>query len=276
MRRMGIGLQLYTLRDETKADFPGTLRKVAALGYEGVEFAGYGGLSADSMKELLRETGLQAIGSHVSLQRLREDLQGEINYLKTIGGRYLICPYVADDERRTPEDWKQIIAFFSEVGAEVKKQGLTFAYHNHAFEFEMNIGEEYVFDAIYSGTSPEAVQVEMDVCWVKYAGVDPLAYIEKYAGRLPLLHLKDFNRDEDAIRAFNEKIEQQIGVNLNLRMVTLELGLGEVPLKEVIAAASDAGVEWLVVEQDFSHQNPPLQSVENSMNWVKQNYLSLV
>ena len=273
---MGIGLQLYTLREETKADFPGTLRKVAALGYEGVEFAGYGGLSADSMKQLLEETGLKAIGSHVGLQRLREDLQGEIDYLKTIGGRYLICPSIPTEERQSPDDWKKLIAFFRETGEEVRKQGLVFAYHNHAFEFEMNIGDEYAFDALYSGTPPEAVQVEMDVCWVKYAGVDPLAYIAKYAGRLPLLHLKDFNRDEDAIRAFNEAIEKQIGVNLNIRMVTLELGQGEVPLQDVVAAASDAGVEWLIVEQDFCQNNPPLQSVENSLNWVKQNYLQFV
>ena len=84
MRRMGIGLQLYTLRDETAVDFAGTLRKVAELGYEGVEFAGYGGLSAAEMQELLQETGLQAVGSHVGLDRLREDLQGEIDYLKAI------------------------------------------------------------------------------------------------------------------------------------------------------------------------------------------------
>ncbi|MCZ8522576.1 MULTISPECIES: sugar phosphate isomerase/epimerase family protein [Paenibacillus] len=254
MRRLGIGLQLYTLRNETAADFAGTLRKVAQLGYEGVEFAGFGGLSAEELSALLGEVGLKAIGAHVSLQSLEEDLQGQIDYIKAIGGQYVICPYVADERRATPEDWQKLFAFFEEVGAEVRKQGLTFAYHNHAFEFELNVGEEFVFDAMYSSTSPEAVQVEMDVCWVQFAGQDPLAYIPRYAGRLPLLHLKDFNKDEQG------------------GMQTLELGQGAVDLKGVIAAASEAGVEWLIVEQD-NCQNPPLQSVENSLEWVKANYL---
>lgn len=276
MRKMGIGLQLFTLRDETAADFAGTLRQVAELGYEGVEFAGYGGLSADELKALLQELELKAIGSHVSLQSLRENLEGEIDYLKTIGGQYLICPYIGEDDRTTADDWKRIFAFFEEVGAEVKKQGLTFAYHNHSFEFELEIDGEFVFDAMYAQTSPDSVQVEMDVCWVKFAGQDPLTYIAKYAGRLPLLHLKDFSRDKDLIEAFNEKLAQQFGHNkFNIQMATLELGQGEVPLTDVIASASDAGVQWLVVEQDVC-QIPPLQSVANSMNWVKQNYLQLV
>lgn len=254
MRRMGIGLQLYTLRDETAADFRGTLRKVAELGYEGVEFAGYGGLAKEELRDLLQELGLKAIGSHVGLQQLRDDLQGQIDYLKTIGGQYLICPYVAEEDRRTEEDWKSLFAFLQEAGTAVRKQGLIFAYHNHAFEFEMNVGGSYVFDAMYETTSPEAVQVEMDVCWVQFAGQDPLAYIPKYAGRLPLLHLKDFGKDD------------------NGQMKTLELGLGVVDLPKVIAAASEAGVEWLVVEQDVC-QKPPLQSVANSLQWVKTNYL---
>ncbi|UVI28551.1 sugar phosphate isomerase/epimerase family protein [Paenibacillus spongiae] len=255
MRKMGIGLQLFTLRNETAADFAGTLRKVAELGYEGVEFAGYGGLSTAEMKELLKETGLKAVGSHVGMDRLREDLQGEIDYLKAIGGRYIICPWLPESERGQVEDWKKHIEFWIETGAEVRKQGLQFAYHNHDFEFHLQMDGEYVFDAIYSASAPEDIQVEMDVCWVQFAGQDPLAYIRKYAGRLPLLHLKDFTKDEQG------------------NMVTLELGQGDVPLKEVIAAASEANVEWFLVEQD-NCQNPPLESIANSLNWVKENYLS--
>lgn len=254
VRRMGIGLQLYTLRNETAADFEGTLRQVAELGYEGVEFAGYGGLSSEEMKKLLDSLGLKAVGSHVGLQRLREELQGEIDYLRTIGGQYLICPYIVEEERKTAEDWKRLFAIFEEVGSEVRKQGLTFAYHNHAFEFELEVDGTFAFDALYAQTSPESIQTEMDVCWVQFAGQNPLDYIPKYAGRLPLLHLKDFSKDEQG------------------GMKTLELGQGVVHLPEVIAASSDAGVEWLIIEQDHC-QNPPLTSVANSLNWVKQNYL---
>ena len=77
------------------------------------------------------------------------------------------------------------LLLLEEVGAEARKQGLIFGYHNHAFEFEAEVDGQFVFDAMYSATTPEAVQVEMDVCWVQFAGQDPLAYIPKYAGRLP-------------------------------------------------------------------------------------------
>ncbi|NMO96452.1 sugar phosphate isomerase/epimerase family protein [Paenibacillus lemnae] len=255
MRRMSIGLQLYTLREETAADFKGTLRKVAELGYEGVEFAGYGGIPAEEMKALLDELGLKAIGSHVGLHLMRENLQQEIDYLKTIGAKYMICPFVLPEDRKGEEDWKSLFSFLEEAGAEATKQGLIFGYHNHDFEFTDHVGSETVFDAMYTAVSPEFLQVEMDVCWVQFAGQDPLAYINKYAGRLPLLHLKDFDKDE------------------NGGLKTLELSQGIVDLPAVIQAASDAGTQWLIVEQD-NCQNPPLQSIENSLNWVKNNYLN--
>ena len=254
MRTMGIGLQLYTLRSETAADFEGTLRKVAELGYEGVEFAGYGGLPAEQLGALLKELNLKAIGAHVGLKNLRDNLQGEIDYLRAIGGTYLICPSIPKEEREDAEGWKRLFAFFEQAGAEARKQGLVFAYHNHAFEFGLDVDGQFAFDALYSHTAPDSVQVEMDVCWVQFAGQNPLEYIARYNGRLPLLHLKDFSKDEEG------------------KMKTLELGQGDVQLSGVIEAASEAGVEWLIVEQDHC-QNPPLQSVANSYGWVKKHYL---
>jgi len=253
MKRLGIGLQLYTLRDELEKDFKGVLREVAALGYEGVEFAGYYDTAAAELKQLLDELGLKAIGSHVSVEKLRDNLQGEMDYLKTIGGKYLICPYVAPENRQKPEDWKTLFAFFAQVAAEAKKQGLQFLYHNHEFEFEMEVDGRSAFDALYASTDREEVQVELDVCWVQFSGNDPLAYIANYAGRLPLIHFKDFTKDAEG------------------KIVTLELGLGVVQLDQVIQAAERAGAEWLIVEQDRC-QKAPLTSIANSMNWVKEHY----
>lgn len=255
LKRMGIGLQLYTLRDETARDFAGTLRKVAELGYEGVEFAGYGGLKAEEMKDLLAELKLQAIGSHVGYAKIRSDLHSEIAYLKTIGAKYLICPNLNVKEFETEEDWKALFALFAEAGEACAKEGLTFCYHNHAFEFEIRVDGGYLFDALYSATPPAVVQAEMDTGWVQYAGQDTLAYIARYAGRLPLIHLKDYDGNQE-----------DGGIN------TLELGRGVLPLKDIIRASSEAGAEWLIVEQDRC-ANPPLQCVETSIEWLKANYL---
>ncbi len=252
MTKARIGLQLYTLRDNLAADFEGTIRQAAALGYQGVEFAGYYNRSAEDVRALLDELGLTAIGSHVGLQQLTDDLQGQIDYIKTIGGKLLICPSLPMEARESEEAWRSTYAQLQAIGEEVRRQGLTFAYHNHAFEFEMQVDGEFAFDAMYSATTPEAVQIELDVCWVQFAGEDPLAYIRKYAGRVPTLHLKDFTKDAEG------------------NIVTLELGQGDVALLDVIREAEEAGINWLIVEQDRC-QNPPLESVTNSMNWLKSN-----
>ncbi|MCL6459014.1 MAG: sugar phosphate isomerase/epimerase [Gorillibacterium sp.] len=250
MRRMGIGLQMYSLRNETAGDFRGVLRKVSKLGYEGVEFAGYGDVPAEEMKALLQELKITAIGGHVRYPNLKERLEQEITYLKTIGASYIVCPNIPLEERK---DWHRLFEFLKSVAQEAQSQGLQFAYHNHDFEFEEKVGAEFVFDALYQSLPASLATAEMDIGWVQFIGQDPLAYIKKYSGRLPLLHLKDFQHATDG------------------SIDTLELGAGLVDLPEVIRAASDAGTQWLIVEQDKCHK-PPLECIETSIQWLRENY----
>ncbi|GBF75642.1 hypothetical protein PA598K_04062 [Paenibacillus sp. 598K] len=254
MSKMGIGVQMYTVRDAASADMEGTLRQIAEMGYEGVEFAGYAGVPADRMRDLLQELNLKAIGSHVSLDSLINDLQGEIAYLKTIGATYAIIPYVGEEVRESAETWQALFDRMQSIGETMKENGLTLCYHNHAFEFDLKIDGEYVFDAMYSKLDAAVLQCEMDLGWVQYAGEDPLAYIAKYAGRLPLLHLKDFREGPK---------DQPID--------TVELGQGDLSLLPIIEAAGQAGVQWIIVEQDRC-ANPPLESVRTSREWLKANY----
>jgi sugar phosphate isomerase/epimerase len=253
MAKMGIALQLYTLRDETAKDFAGTLRKVAEIGYQGVEFAGYGGLSPQEMKALLAELNLKAVGSHVGLARLRDHLEEEIAMNVAIGSKYIVCPWLSEEDRRLP-GLQATLELFNEAASKLAKHGIQFGYHNHAFELEEKIGDRWLFDEIFARTPAEQVKVEMDVCWVTVAGQDPVEYIAKYAGRLPLIHLKDIRKEADG------------------QVLTVELGKGAVDLPAVIEAAGKAGVEWLIVEQDHC-QNPPLESVASSMAWLQENYL---
>ncbi|MFC0215958.1 sugar phosphate isomerase/epimerase family protein [Paenibacillus chartarius] len=253
MAKMGIALQLYTLRNETATDFAGTLRRVAEIGYEGVEFAGYGGLAPQELKALLAELNLKAVGSHVSLARLKDNLDEEIEMNLAIGNKYVICPYLVEADRQEP-GLHATLEVFKEAAEKLAQHGIQFGYHNHAFELEEKVGDKLLFDHIFAELPADKAVVEMDVCWVTVGGQDPVAYIGKYAGRLPLLHLKDIRKDDEG------------------KIQTVELGQGDVDLPAVIEAAGNAGTEWLVVEQDHC-QNPPIESVTNSMGWLKQNYL---
>ncbi|SHE09697.1 Hydroxypyruvate isomerase [Chlamydia abortus] len=253
MGRMGIGLQMYTLRDETARDFPGTLRKVAALGYEGVEFAGYGGMTPPQLKNLLEELQLRAIGSHVSVSDLKDRLEEVVEMNAAIGASYVVCPYLTV-EQRSEGALADTVSLFQKASRELAKHGIRFGYHNHDFELTETVGGERLFDRLFGMMSNEECFVEMDVCWVHHGGQDPLEYIRKYAGRVPLIHLKDMRTLEDG------------------KAQTVELGQGEIDLPAVISAAGSAGAEWLIVEQDHC-QNPPLESIETSMRWLKTNYL---
>lgn len=257
MKRMEIGLQLFTLREQLEADFEGTLRHVAGLGYEGVEFFHYGDIPANKMRALLDELGIKAIGSHIQLSNLKENLDYEITYLKTIGAKYAICPWLAP-EIRDVDSWKQHLVDLAEIGRACTEQGIEFLYHNHEFEFNTLIDGEMVFEVLFNRVPATDLKVEMDIGWVQYSGIDPVAYINKYAGRLPLLHLKDFLQE-------SRDPEKQID--------TVELGQGSLPLHNIVKAASDADVEWIIVEQD-SCTNPPLESVATSYKWLQENYLN--
>lgn len=235
-----VAVQLYTLRDLTKTDFVGTMEKVAAMGYEGVEFAGFGGLDAKELKSVINKLGLKAAGSHVGIDMLREKLEEVIEYHLEIGCKYIICPWAKLEKE---EEYVELAAFLDKAGALCREKGLVLAYHNHDFEFKVINGEKGL-DMLYRLTDPANLSFELDTCWVYFSGNDPVEYVKKYSGRLPLVHLKDLksmHHDDFAI-----------------------LGEGIINVKEIAAASSSASVEWVVVELD-SCPGEPLFCVEQSL-----------
>lgn len=241
-----IGLQLYTLREELEQDFEGTLRKVAELGYAGVEFYHFFGRTAEEVVVLLQETGLTALGAHRPYEAMLNDTEQEISFNLAIGNRNLTVPYLTEEQR----NWDEVAANLRTIGEKCNARGAVLSYHNHDFEFTEQFGGRTAFDGIFEEVPAEVLKVEMDTCWVYYGGYDPVEYINKYAGRLPIIHLKDMKKYEDGSAE------------------TVVLGEGEVNLAAILEAADAAGVEWAVVEQDYCSRSP-LESVADSLKWVK-------
>ena len=241
-----IGLQLWSIKEELEKDFKGTLKKVAQIGYDGVEFAGYGGLSSLELKELLSELGLKACGSHVSLTELTENIDEVIEYSLEIENKYIICPYA---EFNSKEEVLEFAAKLNVMGEKCKAKGLIFGYHNHAHEFSEFHGE-YVLDLLYKGTDAELVKAELDTYWVEYAGVNVVEYIKKHSGRFELIHLKDMQIVGDTKQS-------------------TEVGNGIIDFPSVISEAEKQGATWLIVEQEY-FTKPTLESVEISYNNLKE------
>nr|WP_315614742.1 sugar phosphate isomerase/epimerase [Alkalihalobacillus sp. MEB130] len=246
---MKVAIQLFTLRDSCKEDFVGTLKKVAQLGYDGVEFAGnWGGLEARELKALLEEMGLQAAGSHVPLHMLENDLDEVIEYQKQINCQYITCPNLPEDRRGGIEEYSQLAKLLTKFGEKCAENGMKFSYHNHAFELE-DLGGKQPLNILLDESSPEVVNAELDIYWLTKAGENPVEWIEKYKGRTPLLHLKDMTTDGEQFFA--------------------ELGTGGVDLESSIRAGVQAGVEWFIVEQDQTKRDP-FESATISLNYLKK------
>lgn len=248
MAQTRVGLQLYTVRDAMERDFEGTLKRVAELGYQGVEFAGFYGRTAEQVKDILTETGLVALGAHTPYVRLRDALDEEIAFNKAIGNRYLVFPFLEEADRNR---WDEVIEDLKAIGRRCAEEDMVLFYHNHEFELTESLDGQPVLDAIYSRVPAELLKVELDSCWVSYAGYNPLEYITEYKNRLPLLHLKDMITRTDGSAE------------------TVALGKGEVPIKEIADAALAIEVEWLIAEQDNCGDLDPLECIATSMDWIK-------
>jgi sugar phosphate isomerase/epimerase len=246
-----IALQLYSVREDLANDFEGTLRKVKALGYDGVEFAGLFGHKPETIKKLLKEIGLTPISAHVPFANLVADPQGLVNAYAEIGCKYIVIPYLTPEYRPNGEKFKDVIEGAKIVGKTAQDHGLTLLYHNHDFEFQ-KINGEYALDVLYKSVPADLLQTQIDTCWVNVAGEDPAAYLRKYLGRSPVVHLKDFVMPGKK----PEKMYELIGIQADKKETEVAafefrpLGFGAQDFPKILQACKAVGTEWVVVEQD--------------------------
>ena len=253
-----IGVQLYTVRDLMKEDFDGTIAKVAQVGYKEVEFAGYFGHTAQQVKDILQKNGLTAPSTHVQYDELDEKFPSVIEFSKTVGMDYIICPWIPEELRKSPDIWKQASDKFNKCGEQTKKAGMQFGYHNHWFEFLPTNGK-LPYDELLKDCDPNLVKMEMDLCWAVAAGADPVKYFEKYPGRFPLVHVKDLKT--------KPKITSGGAQNYGDTVDLTEVGSGIIDWKRIFAHAQQAGIKHYIVEHD--HPKQPIESITKSYQYLE-------
>ena len=250
MPNMGIGVQLYTLRDLTAKNFARTINAVAKLGYQSVELAGYGDLkSPKDVKKALDDAGLKAPAGHYAIDVLEKEAERIKDEAELLGLETVVVPYLAEDRRKGADGYKRTAELMNEIGNVMHGVGLELAYHNHSFEFEKFDGK-YGLDILYENTMAHLVKAEIDVYWVKHGGADPAALIDKLGDRVRLLHLKDMGPEPEKRFA--------------------EVGTGSLDFKAILAAAEKHGVRWGMVEQDNTYDTPPLDAIRTSYENLKK------
>ena len=245
--RIPIGLQLYTVRTLMEHDFDGTLAKVAAIGYEEVEFAGYFGHSPAEVRDALRRHGLTAPSTHIELPATDDAWSRTLDEANAMGHHWVVIAWLDEAIRRSPADWVRLANRFNHLGALARQAGLRFAYHNHDFEFA-RAGDRMRFDTLLMRTDPALVDLEMDVYWVTKAGVDPMWYLRHHAGRFPMLHLKDATAAPE-------------------RRMT-DVGAGTIDWATILTLARDQGASHAFVEHD--EPTDPLASARASYDYLSK------
>lgn len=273
MRKFKIGLQLYSIREEMERDMDAALKQVKEIGYDCVEFAGYFGHSAEEVRAMLDKYGLECVSVHQDPMLFIEEGQKAVDYIKTLGAKYCAIPWYTADKLAGSSNWDSTVKLFVEVGKLLKDNGIQQLYHNHDFEFNKFEGK-FLLDWNYETIPAEYLQPQIDTCWVHYAGYDPSEYLMKYAGRIKVVHLKDFVCE----KLGNGPVYALIGKDgTEEKKATPEengfdfrpVGYGIQDFPQIIDAADKAGAEILIVEQDRSTQHPPMEAAKISREYLK-------
>lgn len=263
-----VAVQLYSVRDDAKADLRGTLEKIKKMGYDGVEFAGLYDKPASEVKALCKEFNLIPISAHVPYNDMLKNPVGVLSQYAEIGCEYVAIPHLGADQRPGSPNYPYTLGFIEVLAKAAKSLGLKMLYHNHDFEF-IKLGGKYGLDIMYDTIPKSLLGTELDTCWVNVGGEDPAAYIRKYSGRVPVVHLKDFWGDRSGAAYELIGVDNKAPVRPN-GFEYRPLGKGLQDMTSIIAAAKDSGTKWVVVEQDSPSMGlTPMECISLSLDYLK-------
>lgn len=265
-----VGVQLWTVKDQLDTDLDGTLTRLAAIGYRRVEASGYHGLSPADFAARVKRAGLVCDSAHTSIPLLTQDLDGQVAAAQALGAHWLVCSspdpsgVVApahpsedwmDQMRRamTLQDWRRNAELMNGFGARLRRAGLGFAYHSHAFEFARYDGV-VGFDELQHRLDPALVKTELDLGWVVAGGQDPVTVMRRYADRVRLLHVKDL------------RTRPVLGHPTDY--TTVPVGSGVIDWPPIFAEARRIGVEAYYVEQEPPFTSPVFDALARSYDYL--------
>lgn len=259
-----LGVQAYTFRnaysaeDASEKTLAAAFQTVKSLGYDEIQTAGFGAVGIEAYARLAHEAGLDIVGTHYDYNEMVTDIDEamrkhtEILHTKIMGIGGMPGP-----ARESKEALFQFIDEFNGIGEKIKPYGFKLTYHNHHFEFVRFDDGKTIMDYLYEGLNPETTSFCLDTHWVQRGGANPTTWVEKLAGRIDILHLKDMAviKNEDAIQP----------------LIT-EIGNGNIDFDSVIAAAEKGGVTYYCVEQDTC-PGDPMASLKMSADYIKTHYM---
>lgn len=233
-----VGLQLYSLRDQFKADVQGSFDRVKALGFVEVELAGTYGLSNEKFLQELSSRGLKAIAAHYSYERWEAEPEAVAKEAAALGLKYAGCAWIPHNGPFTEKRCREAAATFNKAGEAAARHGLKFFYHTHGYEFQSH-GAGTLFDLLMGETKPELVAYEMDVFWIHHPGQDPVKLLEKYGKRWELMHVKDMKKGVQGDLSGGTDVKNDVAI-----------GTGQIAIPAILRTAQKIGVKHYFIEDE--------------------------
>jgi sugar phosphate isomerase/epimerase len=246
--RRSLGAQLYTVRQDAARDLPAVLEVVRKIGYTEVEtYWDIYGHPAAELRRMISDHGLRVPSGHFNY----DGLDSKIDYAKSLGVGYVICPMLPESMWFMLDGYKRAADQFNIWGEKIHQAGMQFGFHNHNYEFR-RFGDTTGFETMMNRCDPKLVCIEMDCYWIAQAGGDPLKMFQHYGNCIKLLHLKD-RKPGFPISQVKDAAAEHF----------TEVGAGTVHWREILAAAEKNGVKHLFVERD-SGDLPAMESLRIS------------
>lgn len=265
-----VGIQLYSVRTDMKADPAGTLKKLAAMGYQYVEHANYVnrkfyGYTPGDFKKLLQDLGMEMRSGHTVMEKqhwdeTKKDFSDSWKYTvedaAVAGQEYVISPWLDNSMRKTADDLKRYMDVFNACGRLCQRWNMKFGYHNHDFEFTEKMGNGTLYEAILAYTDPELVIQQLDTGNMHGTGTEAFNIIKKYPGRFLSLHIKD-------------EIAAAGKGSMGHGFESTLLGKGVVPVKDILAFCSANGTRHIIIEQESYQGLQPLETCRINLQALK-------
>jgi sugar phosphate isomerase/epimerase len=254
-----IGLQLYSLRDEIPgSSIEAVLKKMAAIGYNSVEFYGYNTKdayfkkSAKEIAAILKANKMISPSGHYDLKLFNNDTQQVIDASLEVGHQYIVIPWLAEELRTSLDKYKALAEKINNIALQCKQNNIKLAYHNHDFEFKKMEGDVCGYDIMLKETDKTLVDFELDLFWVASAGHDAVEMFKQNPGRFKMWHVKDMDKTDSKKQT--------------------EVGSGSIDFKPIFAQAKLSGLEYFYVEQE-NLPVPGDANIKKSYDFIKKNLI---
>lgn len=254
-----LGIQLYTVRDrmKTEAELIKTFNTLSEIGYTQVQTAGDFVILPDRFAKYAQDAGLEIVGTHYDWNAIKNDTENTVRIHETLGTTNVGIGGMPREARESLDSLKAFIEDMNKTAVKLKKYGCKLTYHNHSFEFKKFDGKT-MMDYLIDGFTEDNITFVLDTYWVQHGGADVGRMIERLAGRIDILHLKDM---------------AACGGEKGHEPYITDIGCGNIDFKYLVPLAEKTGVRYFCVEQDGNYAVDSMKSAKTCFDYLKKNVM---